>query len=120
VNAVHGLVSFSAVMVLGDVNTILANPLQIAVIALGVVGFVILYAGYLAVAALDDNEREEIRKKLVGLTGIERQLRAYALMNPKSGTRLLSRWRSRPSARRYVYLGTALLVSAIIAWRFVM
>jgi hypothetical protein len=104
---------------IGDANTILANPLQIAVITLGLIGFCILYAGYLAVSALDESERQEIEKGVTGLTGMKREMRFFALLNPKVGTHMLDRWRRRPAARRRVYLGAVLLAAAIAAWRFV-
>lgn len=103
----------------GDADAVLASPLQMAIIALGIYGFYVLYSGYVRAQELFEDEREEIRERLADLTGWKRQMRAYGILNRMLNTRILERFRKRPEARRRMYLGVALLAAAIIAWRCV-
>lgn len=106
-------------VIVGDADAVLANPLQMAVIALGLYGGYILYTGYMRLLALFDDEWAEIDRRLGDLTGWKRRMRAYQMMNPLYRTRIFERIRRRPEARRRMYLGAAILIAAVVAWHYV-
>lgn len=90
----------------------------------GLFAFGFLFAGCLTLCALDQTEREELQHKMRKLPppGILEAFFFPFSRHPEVAEMLLANlpthWRTRPDARRAIWLGLAFLAIALIAGQF--